>query len=190
MGVAALSATTDEMNDDSTEMTAVLRRRLSEHSLWAFALALYARPGVEAACLTLQDEAGVDVCELLWRCWLLQHGARPGPAAEAGVAEVRRWQAEVTAPLRTLRRRLKPDAASDAGVAALRETLKRAELEAERETLTRLERLVLAGEKRLSPATGISTEKVLESALLLQKKTHLSTLQTLIASLDPPPTPR
>jgi len=185
-----MSATTEEMNDDSTEMTAILRRRLSEQPLWAFALALYARPGVEAACLALQDEAGVDVCELLWRCWLLHHGARPGPAAEAELREVRRWQAEVTAPLRTLRRRLKPEAASNAGVAALRETLKRAELEAEREALKRLERLVLMGEQRLDPAIGISAEKVLESALLLQKKTHLSTLQTLIASLDPPPSPR
>src|SRR5690606_26452407 len=111
MEAVAMSATTEEMNDDSTEMTAILRRRLSEQPLWAFALALYACPGVEAACLALQDEAGVDVCELLWRCWLLHHGARPGPAAEAGLREVRRWQAEVTAPLRTLRRRLKPEAA-------------------------------------------------------------------------------
>lgn len=178
------------MSADSTEMTAALRARLLDHPLWEFALALYARPGVEAACLRLQDEAGVDVCELLWRCWLLQHGARPSPALEAEVAEVRRWQAQITAPLRTLRRRLKAEAAGDSGVAALRETLKRAELEAEREALKRLERLVLAGEKRLSSATGMSTEKVLESALLLQKKTHLSTLHTLIASLDPPPAPR
>ena len=36
-----------------------------EAESWAFALALYARPGVAEACLTLQNEAGVDVMLLL-----------------------------------------------------------------------------------------------------------------------------
>lgn len=185
-----MPATTREMNDDSTEMTAVMRDRLSREPLWGFALTLYGRPGVEAACLVLQDEADVDVCELLWRCWLLQHGARPGIRAEARLTEVRRWQQEITAPLRRLRRRLKPEARGHSGVAELRETLKRAELEAERETLRRLERLALEDAQGLLPASGISAEKALASALQLQKKTHLSTLHTLIASLDPPPGPR
>ncbi len=185
-----MPATTREMNDDSTEMTAIMRARLSRAPLWEFALALYGRPGVEAACLALQDKGGVDVCELLWRCWLLQHDARPGPRAEAGVAEVRRWQQEITLPLRQLRRRLKPEAMTRSGVAELRETLKRAELEAEREALGRLERLALEDTGDLQPAVGISAEKALAGALQLQKKTHLSTLHTLIASLDPPPGPR
>ncbi|MGJ7458199.1 TIGR02444 family protein [Halomonas sp. MA07-2] len=171
-------------------MTAILRARLSLEPLWAFALALYGQPGVESACLTLQDEAEVDVCELLWRCWLLHHGAAPGPTAEAGLAKTLRWQQEVTVPLRHLRRRLKPEAATHRGVAALRETLKQAELQAERETLGRLERLALRGGQSLLPTTGTSPEKGLATALGLQKKTHLSTLHTLIASLDPPPGPR
>ncbi|MCK1787400.1 TIGR02444 family protein, partial [Pseudomonas sp. TNT11] len=32
--------------------------------LWSFALSTYARPGVEAACLRLQEQ-GADVCLLL-----------------------------------------------------------------------------------------------------------------------------
>ncbi|MGB6637399.1 MAG: DUF2390 domain-containing protein, partial [Bradyrhizobium sp.] len=32
-----------------------------EADSWAFALAIYAKPGVAEACLTLQNEAGVDV---------------------------------------------------------------------------------------------------------------------------------
>ena len=32
-----------------------------EAECWAFALAIYAEPGVAEACLTLQNEAGVDV---------------------------------------------------------------------------------------------------------------------------------
>ncbi|WP_404299270.1 TIGR02444 family protein [Halomonas sp.] len=175
-------------------MTAILRARLTQQPLWEFALALYGQPGVESACLALQDQARVDVCELLWRCWLLYHGAVPGPTAEEGLVDALRWQREVTAPLRRLRRRLKQDACVRPGVAELRKTLKHAELQAERETLCRLERLALtASPAALTPAPSASVrgaDKVLANALGLQKKTHLSTLHTLIASLDPPPAPR
>ena len=41
--------------------------------LWDFAQRLYARPGVESACLHLQ-EAGADVCLLLCGAWLERHG--------------------------------------------------------------------------------------------------------------------
>ncbi len=178
------------MSADSTEMMAVLRARLLDHPLWEFALALYARPGVEAACLRLQDEAGVDVCELLWRCWLLRHGARPSPALEAALPAVLAWQQEVTVPLRALRRRLKAEAATAGGVAELRETLKRAELQAEGETLSRLERLATSEGFPLCTIGGSDAEKVLASRLTSQKKPDLSTLATLIAQLDPPPGPR
>ncbi|WP_290784335.1 TIGR02444 family protein [Halomonas sp.] len=175
-------------------MTAILRARLTGQPLWEFALALYGQPGVESACLALQDQARVDVCELLWRCWLLRHGVVPGPTAEEGLVEVLRWQREVTAPLRRLRRRLKPEANVRPGVAELRETLKHAELQAERETLDRLERLALADSSTAltpAPSAGVrAADKVLANALGLQKKTHLSTLHTLVASLDPPSRPR
>ncbi len=178
------------MTDDSTEMLAALRCRLAESPLWPFALALYARPGVEAACLQLQDEAGVDVCELLWRCWLLHHGAIPEPGSEAALAEVRRWQREVTAPLRRLRRELKADAAEQHGVARLRETLKRAELQAERETLARLESVAMTRPLRRLDARDPTAQRLLSNALQLQKKAHLSTLNSLVMRLDPPRGPR
>ena len=41
--------------------------------LWDFAQRLYGRPGVEHACLQLQ-EAGADVCLLLCGAWLQQRG--------------------------------------------------------------------------------------------------------------------
>ncbi|MCA1770036.1 MAG: TIGR02444 family protein [Halomonas sp.] len=175
-------------------MTAILRARLTQQPLWEFALAFYGQPGVEQACLVLQDQANVDVCELLWRCWLLCHGAVPGPTAEEGLVEALSWQREVTAPLRRLRRRLKPEAGVRPGVAELRKTLKHAELQAEREALGRLERLALATSPTTltpAPSTNVrAADTVLANALGLQKKTHLSTLHTLIASLDPPPAPR
>jgi hypothetical protein len=56
--------------------------------LWPFALGFYARPGVAAALIALQDNAGVDVDLVLFAMWLgLSGGGRldaPGLAAAAG----------------------------------------------------------------------------------------------------------
>ncbi|MFC0267702.1 TIGR02444 family protein [Kushneria aurantia] len=109
--------------------------------LWRFALDLYAAEGVAAACLRLQDDAGIDVCELLWRCWLAHGGLQPAAAAQSALDEVRRWQQQMTAPLRDRRRRLKPLAADNPQLEPLREHLKRAELESEKQALTMLQAL-------------------------------------------------
>lgn len=174
------------MGDDSTSWDQALRTRLAETSLWDFAVALHARDGVETACLTLQDEADVDVCELLWHAWLFHHGAQlVGEPPE--LAAVRRWQREVTAPLRTLRRHLKPAARDDAGVAAVRRDVQRAERAAEREALRRLQGLA-AGAARLTalPALRPSLAKTLAVRWQLQKKSQLMALQSLECQLDPP----
>ena len=75
-------------------------------------------------------------------------------------------------------------------MAELRATLKRAELQAEKEALDRLERLAFAEALPLRASAGEDAEKVLSSGLSLQKKSDLSTLATLITQLDPPPAPR
>ncbi|MDI5919423.1 TIGR02444 family protein [Halomonas sp. LR5S13] len=170
------------MTHDSTQLPSALRARLLDAPLWEFALALYGRDGVEAACLMLQDEAGIDVCELLWHCWLHHHGL----ACDACLDPVRRWQRQVTAPLRRLRRELKPEAGRHASVAALRRTLQQAELQAEREALSRLERLALEDE-RLSalPSSSPCLAERLAMRLQVQKKPHLSALKTLESQLDP-----
>ncbi|WP_189466829.1 TIGR02444 family protein [Litchfieldella qijiaojingensis] len=178
------------MNSDSTSLSDTLRPRLAADRLWDFALALYARPGVEAACLRLQDEAGVDVCELLWHCWLYHHGLMVTGEPE-GLVEIRRWQREVTVPLRQLRRTLKAEAQQKRGVADVRQHLKHAELAAERETLSRLQTLAEHG-------NGIHSfgkeppclAKYLASRLAVQKKSQLSALKTLETRLDPPTEPR
>ncbi|PCF96234.1 TIGR02444 family protein [Vreelandella nigrificans] len=113
-------------------------QRLRQTSLWDFALELYAKPGVEHACLTLQDDAGLDVCELLFHCWLYQHGIQAAPDALGVIREERLgWQQQVTEALRQLRRELKPLAAESGPIAALRKTIQQAELQAERENLQR-----------------------------------------------------
>jgi len=170
------------MSHDSTQLPPALRARLRDASLWEFALALYSRDGVEAACLRLQDEAGVDVCELLWHCWLYHHGLSCDERLEA----IRGWQREVTGPLRRLRRALKPDAREHEGVAALRRTLQQAELQAEREALSRLARLAVGSDRLYPlPSPPPSLAEYLARQLQVQQKPHLSVLNTLERQLDP-----
>lgn len=110
---------------------------------WRFALEIYAKPGVGAACLRLQDEFGVDVNVLLVALYAATRlgivvGAEEAAALDAAAAA---WRRRAVGPLRALRRDLKsrvegvpPDAAD-----RLREGVKDLELEAER-----IEQAVLA----------------------------------------------
>ena len=109
--------------------------------LWNHALALYSRPGVETACLSLQAMGG-DVCMLLCGTWLQGRHVAPEPARVAALRELAEgWQQEVVQPLRELRQRWRDEAMRDADLAVLREQVKKLELEAERTLLKRLETL-------------------------------------------------
>jgi uncharacterized protein (TIGR02444 family) len=118
-------------------------------ALWRFSLAIYAKPGVPDALIGLQDRGGADVNLVLYCLWRGVSG-RPTAAADirAAVRATRGWQAGTVARLRVLRRALKTtlscidDRAVAAAVAALREQIKRAELDAERIEQTLLGRLV------------------------------------------------
>ena len=107
--------------------------------LWNHALALYARPGVETACLHLQALDG-DVCLLLCATWLQARGVAPSPARAAALrALAQPWQREVVTPLRSLRQAWRTPAQHDPHLAALREQVKGLELQAERTLLERLQ---------------------------------------------------
>lgn len=109
--------------------------------LWSFATTLYAKPGVEAACLTLQD-AGADVCLLLAGLWLDSRGVAHNPEREGQLRQAAQpWQQAVVEPLRTLRRAWRQTAQTDPALAALRQRLQQLELDAEREQLARLQTL-------------------------------------------------
>jgi uncharacterized protein (TIGR02444 family) len=99
---------------------------------WAFSLDLYARPGVAAACLRLQDAHALDVNLLLLCCWLARRGCRL-TAADLAAAEARAapLRARVLEPLRAARQALKT--LPVAGAAALYAQVKQVELAAERE---------------------------------------------------------
>lgn len=115
-------------------------------NLWDWALAVYPRPGVEAACLALQDEHGVNVCYLLWAAW----GEAEGRALDlpAGVDLAQAWEDEISAPLRGVRRQLKParPGVAEAPREGLRAEVKRVELAAERLLLESLEALPAGGQ--------------------------------------------
>ena len=109
--------------------------------LWSFALSTYARPGVEAACLHLQEQ-GADVCLLLCGAWLEQRGVALDPQRVQALQQLARpWRTEVIEPLRQVRIQWRAMAQQDEPLAMLRERVKTLELDAERVLLARLEAL-------------------------------------------------
>jgi len=121
--------------------------------LWSFALNVYARPGVENACLQLQT-AGANVCLLLCGLWLEQ---REVACDEQRVSLLRTltdpWDAEVVQPLRTLRMQWNTRAVDDAVLKGMREQIKSLELEAERVLLSRLEGVAQAWHRNAAGST-------------------------------------
>ncbi len=103
-----------------------------DNPFWDFSLALYREPGVEEACIGLQDRLGLDVNLLLYACWIAATG-RGGLECDDWtrlIGDTAAWRNQVVEPLRAVRRHLKgrgdmPDAA------ALRERVKALELDAE-----------------------------------------------------------
>jgi conserved hypothetical protein TIGR02444 len=107
--------------------------------VWSYALQLYARPGVEAACLSLQ-EGGADVCLVLASAWLGSTGVAFSPARSSLLESTAgEWREDVIVPLRSLRQRWRESAKQDAELSVLRERIKRLELDAEKVLLERLE---------------------------------------------------
>ncbi len=121
---------------------------------WQFSLALYAEPDVAPSCIALQDNCGADVNLVLFALWAARHGVRLTHADIAGVeAAVRAWRSGVVQPLRAARRALKPAAADlDPAAEALRDLVKAAELEAERQQQARMAPLLPAATEAPSSA--------------------------------------
>jgi uncharacterized protein (TIGR02444 family) len=126
--------------DDRRYALAIARRQGNaavlrcDSPFWTFSLAVYARPGVAAECLALQDACNIDVNALLFCAWL---GAEKGLVlADQNLAaidaHVRRWHETVVRPLRAVRQAMKPmpEMADDA-VTTLRKEIATAELRGE-----------------------------------------------------------
>ena len=79
-------------------------------AFWDFSVHLYDRPGVEAACLALQERHELDVNLLLWGLWLADCGVRLDHVIlDRARAAVDLWQEEIVRPLRAVRRGLRQD---------------------------------------------------------------------------------
>ncbi len=113
-------------------------------TLWDWTLTAWAADGVADAGLELQDTAGQNIPLLLWAAWCAAEGRAPDEdVLEAASDTARAWQETAIAPLRAVRRALKPRAPDldDADREAVRAQVKAVELEAERRLLAALEAL-------------------------------------------------
>jgi uncharacterized protein (TIGR02444 family) len=106
-----------------------------ETPFWRFSLHFYRQAGVADACITLQDQCGVDVNLLLFLLWVA------GAKRQLSVADVkaldtsvRDWRELTIVPIRNLRRKLKGAASLIEAnkQEAFRNKIKAIELEAER----------------------------------------------------------
>jgi uncharacterized protein (TIGR02444 family) len=126
-------------------------------TLWAWAVAVYARPGVAPACLALQEEYGQNVPLLLAAAWAAGEGRALDPGGAARMALD--WETAVVQPLRAARRGLKAPSPGidDSSREALRSRVKAAELESERLLIDGFERLAVFGAgERLDPEAAMS----------------------------------
>jgi uncharacterized protein (TIGR02444 family) len=106
-----------------------------DDALWHFSLALYDRPGVAQALITLQNRDGFDVNLMLFALWFGISGR--------GALGSDTLRNEIVGPLRRLRRKLRDH--PDGDVQQLRQGVKALELASERVVQARLARLCARG---------------------------------------------
>jgi uncharacterized protein (TIGR02444 family) len=122
--------------DPLLQVPTTVESRALDAALWQFMLELYARPGVEVACLEIQEQCGTDIVLLL--TWLYHGltGQEPLGATEirALSAHVDAWRSRTILPLHRLRVDLREPGRGmpDTEREALRGTIKALELGAER----------------------------------------------------------
>ncbi len=123
---------------------------------WDFSVRTYRKSGVAEACLSLQEQHGVDVNVLLYCCW---YGCTRGTLDEPGMERIlsfaEPWADNVVRPLRAARTWMKTTGCTEAYIAGkdcmgLREDIKRAEFKAEHLQENRMQELT-RGDTRQNP---------------------------------------
>ena len=146
-------------------------------SIWDFALVWYQGADVEADCLVAQETYGLDVTALIYALYR----ARLGQGFDAGMAVelARTLSARIIEPLRATRIALKsmPRLVDPHTSALLRQSVKAAELDAERLTLNALAGLKLEGAARSYEASLLA----IASASQVQVNSELSALLKRLA---------
>jgi uncharacterized protein (TIGR02444 family) len=159
-----------------------------EADSWAFALELYARPGVADACLKLQNEAGVDVMVLLTVAYAAARHRILLTSAEIRTLDesCRPWREQIVRPIRTIRSGLKsaPLPAPNGETEQFRSKVKAIELAAER-----LQNQLLAESLPLRPPErdAVDPEELrsaLRSVVALFLETHRKPIAGLLPSID------
>jgi len=165
----------------------VPRSRPDPDDPWPFILALYAKPGVQQACLSLQDKAGADVLLVLLSAWLWTRADVVKPSGWRKLVSLSAHvQGELLGPLRAARRGLKAKpflADQDPVLRPIRTRIKGIELELEREFLGRYTALALSqrGKAMAPPATGFADAYARASGLTLPKRTLAPFIKALSA---------
>jgi uncharacterized protein (TIGR02444 family) len=120
-------------------------KRAAAVAFWRFSLMVYARPGVVAALIGLQDRGGHNVNLILFGLWLaIGRGKRLDPAGFARArAVIETLDHDVVLPLRKLRRDLKSN--PDPDIQELRLRVLALEIAAERRVQARLAGIVAGG---------------------------------------------
>jgi uncharacterized protein (TIGR02444 family) len=172
-------------------------KRPPVNSFWRFSLRVYRAPGVQEACLGLQEGCGADVNLLLFSGW----AGRDGRLLErddllSAVACVGGWQSDVIAPLRLARRGLKRETAGGTAAAALalplRKRILALELELERVEQTLLAELVSrwpSPARQLPPREAVAANLACYLALLgvAASPAHSAHLECIAAACTAPP---
>ena len=142
-------------------------------SFWSFSLRIYGAPGVESACLDLQDRFGADVNLALYCLWV---GRPLTPEALDLALETAAPVQSYIQPLREMRRSLPKDA-------GVREAVKKAELAAEKLEQDALEAL---GEPGVSDAeTAIANLRLYAERLEVDVEEFLEATRPLIEAIAP-----
>jgi len=131
---------------------------------WSYSLDVYSRSGVATACISLQEDLGVDVNVLLYCCW---HGETRGLIDDQKFSAVleftNRWSTALVRPLRSARSWLRDSGCSLEEIPredceALRQEIKEAELASERLQQLAMESLSISPpeQPRLEPSLAAS----------------------------------
>lgn len=117
-----------------------MRDETFAETLWPDMLRLYAGEGVAPLCLSLQDEADVDVPLFLFLLLADRHQLGcAGADLQSFLSAASAWRETVVRTLRGIRRAMKSNFDGE-GEMQLREEIKRLELQAEKQHVARLAR--------------------------------------------------
>ena len=137
---------------------------VSVETFWDFSIRTYRTEGVPDACLSLQNEHGIDVNMFLYCCWIaVRRGEFGDDLWNDAIEFSTEWANKLVKPLRFARTWMKHSGCSDKAIPTdacmqLREKVKSVEFDAEKmqqevlELLTKNARVTVSGEVSLLTA--------------------------------------